>query len=278
LPATSDRGVLVQWSGEDDPGGSGIASYDILVSEDGSNYYSWLTRTTNTSAVFSGVLGGTYWFYSVARDNVGHEEKAPLTADATTTVNTPFTVGLTVESLPTTVFMGSNFNYRLVVANQGPGTATNVFLNHGIDPVFSVVSATPHPGSAEVTGNQVIASFGSLAAGNRAELDLTLTPGASGTFTNRITVACDQGMLATADVIIQVSMVAPALGVSVSADGITFVWPVSAAGFTLEQTDDLTPPIDWHPVTNAPVVVNNQRTLTLSATNSTSFYRLRGTP
>jgi RHS repeat-associated protein len=87
LGATNISPFLVQWSGSDEPGGSGIASYDVYVSEDGTNYFLWLARTTTTSALFNGGAGHTYHFYSVAHDNVGHAEAAPLMPDAHTTVS-----------------------------------------------------------------------------------------------------------------------------------------------------------------------------------------------
>jgi RHS repeat-associated protein len=92
LPATSTANFMVSWSGSDDTGGSGIASFDIYSSLDGGNYTLWQSATSATSAVFNGLVGHTYRFYSIARDNVGHVELAPATADTTTTIvlfNTP---------------------------------------------------------------------------------------------------------------------------------------------------------------------------------------------
>jgi uncharacterized repeat protein (TIGR01451 family) len=278
LPATSDRTFLVQWSGQDDPGGSGIASYDIFVSDDGTNYFTWLSRTTDTSALFTGVPGATYWFYSVARDNVGHEEAAPATADASTTINTPFTLGLTVESLPATALVGSNFTYTVVVANQGPGHATNVVLTHSLDPAFAVVAAVPSQGMVEQTGGLVTARFGALGASAAARLNMELTPQMAGTYTNRLEVTSDQGVIAAADVVVPVSAVPPRLVLSLGADMLTFTWPVSATGFVLESAGSLSPPIQWAPVTNEPVVVGGLETLHLQPTNGTAFYRLRWVP
>ncbi|AFY39932.1 RHS repeat-associated core domain protein [[Leptolyngbya] sp. PCC 7376] len=73
----------VSWSGTDD--GSGIAHYDIYVSVDDGDYELWLDDTTDTTATYTGEAGRTYRFYSVAKDNVGYTEDAPITADATTT-------------------------------------------------------------------------------------------------------------------------------------------------------------------------------------------------
>ncbi len=86
LPDTT-RGqhFTVHWSGSDEPSGSGIASYSIYVKTDAGGYELW-KDTAATSGLFTGVVGHTYAFYSVARDNVGHVESIPLTYDARTTV------------------------------------------------------------------------------------------------------------------------------------------------------------------------------------------------
>jgi hypothetical protein len=87
LPATtSTASFTVSWSGTDDPGGSGVGFYDILVSDNGGPFMPFLTRTTQTSATFTGVSGHTYGFYSIATDNVGNRQPTPAAAQATTTV------------------------------------------------------------------------------------------------------------------------------------------------------------------------------------------------
>jgi RHS repeat-associated protein len=88
LPPTVDAThFAVNWAGTDL--GSGIATYDIYVSENGSAYSLWLDDTTDTAATYTGIDGNTYSFYSVATDNVGLTENAPVSADATTTVTIP---------------------------------------------------------------------------------------------------------------------------------------------------------------------------------------------
>ena len=77
LPATtSQTSFTVNWIGEDDTGGSGIASYDVYVSDNGGAYTPFVMNATNNSATFTGVDGHTYQFYSVATDNVGNMESA----------------------------------------------------------------------------------------------------------------------------------------------------------------------------------------------------------
>ena len=101
LPAVSStKAFTVSWSGSDDTGGSGLASYSIYVSDNGGSFTPWLTATTQTSATYDGLDGHTYGFYSIATDNVGNVQTAPTSAQATTTVDsTP--PQSSVSSLPT---------------------------------------------------------------------------------------------------------------------------------------------------------------------------------
>jgi RHS repeat-associated protein len=84
LPASTEgTGITVTWSGSDV--GSGVAGYDIYVSEDSGPWTLWLDNTPETSARYSGQGGRTYSFFSVARDHVGLTEEPSFTPDATTT-------------------------------------------------------------------------------------------------------------------------------------------------------------------------------------------------
>ena len=73
-PAT----FTVNWSGQDDPGGSGIAHYNVYVSDDDGPFTLWQSNTTQTSATYTGQNGHTYGFYSVATDNVGNQQPTPV--------------------------------------------------------------------------------------------------------------------------------------------------------------------------------------------------------
>ncbi len=88
LPAISPPAIPLTWSGSDG-NGSGIASYDVFVSEDGGSYRPILVDTTSTSTIFQGVFDHSYSFYSTANDNVGLVEAPPASPDAITLVDTP---------------------------------------------------------------------------------------------------------------------------------------------------------------------------------------------
>jgi RHS repeat-associated protein len=87
LPAvTTSTSFTVIWSGSDNAGGSGIASYDVYVSDNGGPFQPWLLDTVMTSEVFSGVNGHRYGFYSVATDNVGLMEAPAGVPDSVTLI------------------------------------------------------------------------------------------------------------------------------------------------------------------------------------------------
>ena len=86
LPAYSPATFSVSWGGTD-PGGSGIANYDVQVRDGAGAWTDWQLATTATSASYSGIQGHTYAFRSRGRDSAGNLEAYPTTADASTIVD-----------------------------------------------------------------------------------------------------------------------------------------------------------------------------------------------
>jgi len=69
---------------------------------------------------------------------------------------------------------------------------------------------------------------------------------------------------------------APELKISTVGGGLLVAWPADAAGFVLEQTASLAPPVNWSVVTNPPpVLVNGQWTVTIDTSSGSSYFRLR---
>lgn len=85
---------LVRWSGSDDPEGSGLKSYTVWYSVDGSPFRIWLNDTQSTAATFVGDYGRRYAFYVSAMDNAGNLEPAPGAPEALTLVVPPGDVDL----------------------------------------------------------------------------------------------------------------------------------------------------------------------------------------
>ena len=77
---------IVTWTGTDEVGGSGIAHYDISVSDNFGPYRLWRSHTTATSAKFTGKAGHHYSFVSVATDRAGNVQTT-LAPAATTLID-----------------------------------------------------------------------------------------------------------------------------------------------------------------------------------------------
>ena len=148
-PVENSTSFSVSWSGTDQ--GSGIATYDVYVSDNGGPFTPFLTDTTATLATFTGAFGHTYAFYSVATSNVGIVQPTPTVAQATT-----FLAGLptsTVGPLPTTTTSPSftvSWN-----GTPGPGATSiasyEIFVSDNGRPFTSFLTATTQT-SATFTG------------------------------------------------------------------------------------------------------------------------------
>jgi hypothetical protein len=74
----------VEWSGTDE--GSGIQEFDVYTSRNGGPFALWI-RTAETGATFTGAIGDSYAFFTVAHDGAGLAELAPPVPDAATRVD-----------------------------------------------------------------------------------------------------------------------------------------------------------------------------------------------
>ena len=86
LPINSPSFFQVSWSGSDIH--AGILHYDIYVSENDSAFKLWLRSTVSTAAMYHGIAGTKYEFYSIATDRALNREFPPIepsnSPDATT--------------------------------------------------------------------------------------------------------------------------------------------------------------------------------------------------
>jgi len=136
LPPISPRNFDVTWSGTD--ADSGIACWNVFVSEDGGTWTNWVAGATNTSATFTGRYGHTYAFYSLAQDNLGFWETKTRTNEAVTAVS---------NNGPPDLASVSNC---LIAVGQ-----RLVITNHAVDPdlplVFSLGAGAPAGASINAT-------------------------------------------------------------------------------------------------------------------------------
>jgi hypothetical protein len=175
LPANETPTFTVSWAGQDDTGGSGIATYDVFVSDNGGPFTVFQTATTLTSATFNGATGHTYGFYSVATDNVGNRQTTPTGPQTSTTVvNTATTIGGTTPSTSitdqqtATPFSG----VTLTDPDAGETYSIRVALNAAANGSLSTLSGGSY---SSATGVYTLGNV-SLAAAQAAVRALVFTP------------------------------------------------------------------------------------------------------
>jgi len=66
--------ILLSWQGGDDPGGSGLDTYSLYVSEAGAPVHLYQAGLAESTAVFTGGYNRSYDFYVCGRDNTGNLE------------------------------------------------------------------------------------------------------------------------------------------------------------------------------------------------------------
>jgi hypothetical protein len=66
----------------------------------------------------------------------------------------------------------------------------------------------------------------------------------------------------------------PSLQIQLAGTNVVLTWPLSGAGYVLQSANKLTPPVSWTTVTNVPVIVNFQYTVTNQISGNSRFYRL----
>jgi RHS repeat-associated protein len=165
-------GFVVRWSGDDDSAlGSGIESFDVYVSTDGGDFLPWLTGTTASEAVFTGELGRTYSFYSIARDHVGFVEAAPSTPDVVTAVGA-FTIAWDGDAADNNWFNPLNWT-----GNRLPTSSDDVEINVPGNAAIMVASGAASIRSLFSLEPLVLSAGGTLTLAQGSVLDAGLTIG-----------------------------------------------------------------------------------------------------
>jgi len=168
LPATtSNTTFTVAWSGSDGKG-PGIASYAVYASDNGGAYTLWQSGTTDTSATYTGQVGHTYRFYSIATDDVGLVQPTPASAPATTKV----VLAPPPAVIMTNVVGKTNKKQQvigLLVTFSGAVNATEA------DRIATYHLATPGKGGSYTAKNAGVINLKS-ASYNAAKETVTLTP------------------------------------------------------------------------------------------------------
>ena len=277
LPAQSQQLQFpVSWSGQDDAGGSGVASFDLYFSDNGSPWTNWLSGTAATNATFQGKPQHTYGFYSTAHDHAGNVELPHATADAAITVVANPLLVLTVSPSITNLNPGDTFTYTVTVNNSGTLNLTGVLLSNPLPAGLTVEWVQYGRGSCDLEDAWLAWSLGTVNTNKAYSMTVTATVLGSATMTNFMVVNDNAGAAsANTQQIIRVGTISPQLSIALTNQQVVISWPDAAAGFNLQSTTNFASQASWTLVTNVPVVVGGQRTVSLPPASASQFYRLK---
>jgi Cadherin-like domain/Calx-beta domain/RTX calcium-binding nonapeptide repeat (4 copies) len=221
LPATTlGNDISVAW-GATDP--SGVQNYDVFVSVNGGAFTQWLSNVTTTTAVYTGTIGQTYTFYSLATDNAGNEQAA-ATAPTTTTqlINLVNNLPIAVNDLTST-----DKNTPLSIS------AASLLSNDSDLDVNDTISITGVSnainGSVTLDNNGNIIFTPDLDFIGSASFSYTISDGKD---TATATVKVGVGVLVTQDlsVLTPQQLVESLIGTGVTVSNVTFNGSAQAAG------------------------------------------------
>jgi hypothetical protein len=174
LPASEPAtGFVVSWSGTD--AGSGIRDFTIYASDNGGPFTPFQTNTTATSATFTGQIGHTYGFYSVARDLVGNGEAPKPAAETTTGVvlvtdSTPPTTTASLTPEPNAAGWNNSDVTVALHSEDDPGGTGVKQITYSASGAQTIASTTLVGNSTSFTisaeGITIITFFGTDNAGN----------------------------------------------------------------------------------------------------------------
>lgn len=183
LAATqSSPTFTVQWTGTDI--GSGLATFTVLVSDNGGPFKVWLDATTASSAVYSGQTGHSYGFFSIGADLAGNVEALKTFAEATTQVGPPTSCAIDVSAQVQVTRSGYGYNLAtqrfvqtVTLMNTSTGAITGP-LSLALDNLSSNATLFNSSGAtacAAPAGSPFIDLAGNLNPGASASVSLQFT-------------------------------------------------------------------------------------------------------
>ncbi len=126
LAATTASATFnVSWAGKDEAGGSGVASYDVYVSDNGAAFTQFVTKSTATSAAFTGLNGHRYGFFSIATDTAGNKQAAPAKAQATTQLQVRVVTSTALAASTATIVPGQSVTFTATVSPNSGGAVSS---------------------------------------------------------------------------------------------------------------------------------------------------------
>jgi len=139
LPTDSGADIPVRWSGSDDR--PGPLRFDVFVSDNEGPFQAWLRNSPLLAAIYPGVSGHRYAFYSVAIDAAGNREAQPAAPDATTATTLVNTVPHLAAVPDQVVVEGAEIRLELGATDPDPGQTLTFALGADAPPGISLAGS-----------------------------------------------------------------------------------------------------------------------------------------
>ncbi len=159
--------------------------------------------------------------------------------------------------------------WRLI--NAGPDPATDAVLSCDIPEAFEILDVAAGDGRVRLEDGRLLVTWPEVPWDVELEVRVRLRARAAGAGAFRATII---GGPAPAPVLGVVLEALPVLGWEWTDSGPEGTWPVTAAGFTLEETEDLTPPVRWQRLPVYPEVRGDRYRVRFPWNVNRLFYRL----
>lgn len=230
--------VILTWTAS-----SGASDYNIEESLAGGGPYSIIANTSGISYTNTELTNGVTYYFVVTATGTNGTSANSVEANATPQVPLP-------DSPTGLAAMASSGQIRLTW-NLVSG-ATNYYLKRATSDggPFAIISEAPEPAWSDLIVTNNLTYYYVVSAVNAA--------GQSG---NSSQVAV---------------IITPALALVHGSGGFVLSWPSWASGYQVYAATNLTPPVTWNMVTNAPQSNNGVFYMNLTVINGQQFYRLSG--
>jgi hypothetical protein len=158
--------ITINWSGQDDNGGTGIREYALYVSENNSPFTLYKDNITGNATPFTGTRGMNYGFFTLATDQVGNTEALKKTAEVTASLtNCQEEIcngvdddcdGQTDEGFTVTYYLDADGDGFGALGSPKQGTTCNPPTGYVLNSTdCNDNNAAIHPGATEICNNQV---------------------------------------------------------------------------------------------------------------------------
>ncbi len=184
-----------------------------------------------------------------------------------------------ITDAPDPVTATSNLVYTTTVVNRGPFDAPHVRLTNTLPSSVTLVNANiSWPWLLATNDNQLVATIDNLAVGAASTLSVTVVPQTPGMLVAGSSVTSDYRDPIPGNNSVAITTTVdplPLLSIRWWTNQVKVSWHSGLTNFALESVPSSPTNSAWAAVTNIPVIVGSQKSVILSNTGPSTFFRLK---